>query len=303
VGTIYAHKPGLVIRKSDQSIVVTEGGRIVAREPVLGLDSIVIMGNSQITEQALRFAVTNDVSIVHANQSGQIIALTHAFSERGSRLRMLQYLVYSDGEKRLRIAKHYCIRKLDAQEAFLKQRRSLPFAQRHVFRDYREQVKACASVNQVLGVEGDAARFYFDKLSSFSLFRHRSRRPATDVMNALLNLAYSLVLHRICSALIGKGLDAQIGFLHAHNDRRPSLGLDLLEPYRARVDAFVVTITNRKEFNADDFHADESTGGMYLGRQAFARFLSKFNESLDLEREIATEVQRLCSLLVETAGS
>lgn len=36
---------------------MTEGKTIVAKEPMLGLDGIVIMGNSQITEQALRFAV------------------------------------------------------------------------------------------------------------------------------------------------------------------------------------------------------------------------------------------------------
>jgi CRISPR-associated protein Cas1 len=297
--TLYAHKDGLVIRKSDQSIVITEGKETIAREPVASLASIVVMGNSQVTEQALRFAASNNISIVHADRTGHIVALTNSFSERGSELRMLQYRVYFDEGKRLAVAKHLAGRKLETQESFLKQRRALQFKERHVFKAYYEQLEACTSINQVLGVEGEAARYYFNKLNSFSSFYRRSRRPARDVVNALLNLTYSLMLHRICSALVSKGLDIQIGFLHAYNTRRPSLGLDVLELFRAQADAFVVTLTNRKEFTIDDFELNGSDRGLYLSRQAFKKFMAKFSEGLEPELAIEKEVQRFYTLLAE----
>lgn len=119
------------------------------------------------------------------------------------------------------------------------------------------------------------------------------------MVNALLNLTYSLVLHRVCCALVGRGLDIQIGFLHSYNTRRPSLGLDLLELFRTQADAFVVTATNRKEFKAKDFCVDASTQGMQLNKEAFMRYLEKFNENLVPKLEIEKEVNDFCKMLFE----
>ncbi|MCL2136405.1 MAG: CRISPR-associated endonuclease Cas1 [Coriobacteriia bacterium] len=264
------------------------------------LDSIVVMGNSQITEQAIRFATANSVDIIHTDQNGHIIAVTNSFSNKKARLRLLQYKAYNETMQRLGIAKLICKRKLEAQESYLKNRRSIQFTERHVFRDYIEQLDDAKTVNELLGIEGAAANFYFNKLNSFSLFSRRTRRPATDIINALMNLTYSLVQQRVSSTLVGKGFDLQIGYLHSISGQRPSLALDFLELFRSQADAFVVTATNRKEFTIKDFDMIESNKGLYLSREAFARFLKKFNESLVPELEIDKEANWLRGLLLES---
>jgi len=263
------------------------------------LDSIVVMGYSQVTEQALRLAARGGVDIIHSTNKGQTIAITSSFSSKGTLLRMQQYKAYFDESKRLTIAKYICGRKLEAQEQYLKQRRAIPFKDRHVFKQEIIQLADCTSVNQVLGVEGHAANYYFKRLKTFSSFTKRSKRPAIDIINALMNLSYSLILHRICGIAVSYGFDTQVGFLHSLNDRRPSLALDLLELFRAQADAFVVTITNRQEFTRKDFIQEGGKGGFLLSQSAFSRFIQKFTDQLLQELEIDREVSRLRSLLLE----
>ena len=301
--TLYVYNNGLVVRKSDKSIVVTDGSGTVAQEPVHALSSIVIMGSSQITEQAVKFAADSGIDIIHANRNGRIYAITNAFSDKGPIIKMTQYAVYLDTAKRLRVAKHVVKRKLEAQERYLKHRRVLPFGERHAYRSFMRQLELCETVNQVLGVEGSAAQFYYKKLNLFSLFTKRSKRPAADMINALMNLTYSMILHRICCALVGKSLDIQIGYLHAHTGRRPSLALDLLELFRPQADAFVITMTNRKEFTEKDFVPGEDGSGLYLSKQAFNRYLKKLNDHLMPELEIEKEAAKLTALLLEEGAN
>jgi CRISPR-associated protein Cas1 len=279
--TLIVQQDGLKIRKEDRSLVVTEEGHVLTRAPIASLDGIIIMGNSQITEQALRFCAQCHLGIVHAEKNGKIVAFTYSFSEKDSSLRLTQYEAYSNQDTRLVIALDICRKKLLAQKDYLLERRILHMDDRQTFDKYINMLNCCVTINQVLGVEGQAAKLYFQLLSKFSEFSTRSRRPALDNFNTLLNLTYSMILHRICAILLAKGLDISVGFLHAFKNGRPSLGLDVLEQFRPRADAFVVNLINRREFSARDFQVDEVTGGYSLTKDAFKKYLGKFQNTFE----------------------
>lgn len=295
--TLYVQRDGLVIRKNGQDLTVTEGKQIINREPVIALASIVIMGNSQITEQALRFSARNNISIVHADRSGRAAAYTSTFSENDCSLRLLQYSLYSDASARLGIAKEICRCKLNAQKNYLMKRQALHADKRSLFESFFADLEKCSTINQVLGVEGQAAHFYFLQLGSFSSFKGRSRRPAKDVFNSLLNLTYSMILHHLCSVLLSKGFDVSLGFLHSYKNGRPSLGLDVLELFRSEADSFVVNITNRKEFSSSDFLCDAESGGMYLTSGSFRKYLEKYSKAFEDSLPIEEKCTWLHSLL------
>ena len=96
---------------------------------------------------------------------------------------------------------------------------------------------------ELMGVEGAAARNYFGVLGALMpeelKFSGRSRRPALDVVNAALGYGYgygyAMLLGECVSALVAAGLDPAIGMLHEDADRRPSLGLDLMEEFRPMI--------------------------------------------------------------------
>lgn len=66
----------------------------------------------------------------------------------------------------------------------------------------------------LLGLEGTAARWYFERFGSllkrhadeFS-FEHRNRRPPTDPVNAMLSFAYALLVRDAVAACLAAGLD------------------------------------------------------------------------------------------------
>jgi CRISPR-associated protein Cas1 len=116
------------------------------------------------------------------------------------------------------------------------------------------------------GLEGDAARHYFDVFDNLILtqkddfrFTDRNRRPPTDNVNALLSFVYSLLAHEVVAALEGVGLDPAVGFLHRDRPGRPSLALDLMEEFRSWLaDRLVLTLINRREITGKQFTKSES---------------------------------------------
>src|SRR5664280_3142719 len=83
-------------------------------------------------------------------------------------------------------------------------------------------------------------------------FRGRTRRPPLDVANAALSYTYAVLLGEAVSALGAAGLDPAVGMLHADDDMRPSLALDLIEEFRPLiVDQIVVAVARRGELRLE----------------------------------------------------
>jgi CRISPR-associated protein Cas1 len=115
------------------------------------------------------------------------------------------------------------------------------------------------SLNELLGIEGDAARAYFAAFSSMLKvsdvgFTSRTKRPARDPVNAALNYGYALLLSDCIRAVRACGLDPHAGFLHSSERNKPALALDLCEEFRAPVaDSAVLRAFNNGELSSSDF--------------------------------------------------
>jgi CRISPR-associated protein Cas1 len=127
------------------------------------------------------------------------------------------------------------------------------------------------SLDGVRGIEGDAARAYFEVFDHLIVaqkeafaFTGRTRRPPLDSVNALLSFVYTLLTHDACSALEAVGLDPQVGFLHRDRPGRPGLALDLVEEFRAFAgDRLVLSLINRRQVQPNGF-ARRETGGVVM---------------------------------------
>jgi CRISPR-associated protein Cas1 len=109
-------------------------------------------------------------------------------------------------------------------------------------------------------------------------FEKRVRRPPKDPVNALLSFLYAVLLNDVCSALLAVGLDPAVGFLHQDRPGRPSLGLDLMEEFRAPfADRAVLALLNRGQVQDADFDRD-STGALRLKDQARRTVLVHWQE-------------------------
>jgi len=152
----------------------------------------------------------------------------------------------------------------------------------------QRRVQQAASVEAVMGMEGDAASAYFGVFnellrSNGFTFSGRARRPPTDPVNALLSFTYTLIAHECASALQGVGLDPYVGFLHKDRPGRMSLALDLMEEFRAPwADRFVLTLINRRQVKPNDF-ITEASGAVRMTEDARKALLTAWQERKQVE--------------------
>jgi CRISPR-associated endonuclease Cas1 len=80
-----------------------------------------------------------------------------------------------------------------------------------------------------------------------------SNRKAERPVNSILNYVYALVEVEAILACHAVGLDPGLGLVHKDTRGRQSLALDLMEPVRAEVDAFVLDLLERRTFRKVEF--------------------------------------------------
>jgi hypothetical protein len=78
-------------------------------------------------------------------------------------------------------------------------------------------------------------------------------RAATSPINALRNYLFACVESEARLALLAHGLDPALGVLHADQRNRDSFALDVMEPVRSDVDAFLLDLLEDRVFTARDF--------------------------------------------------
>jgi CRISPR-associated protein Cas1 len=102
-------------------------------------------------------------------------------------------------------------------------------------------------------------------------FGKRNRRPPRDPINALLSLGYGVLAKDLTVLCATVGLDPYLGFYHQPRFGRPSLALDMMEPFRPLVvDSAVISAINQRMVTTDDFiSAGDAVALTPRGRKSF----------------------------------
>jgi len=96
----------------------------------------------------------------------------------------------------------------------------------------------------------------------------------------LLSFAYSILAKDFTIAASAVGFDPMMGFYHQPRFGRPSLALDLMEPFRPLIaDSVVVQCFNTRRLTAADFIA--SAGGVALTAQGRKSFFQAYESRMD----------------------
>jgi len=135
----------------------------------------------------------------------------------------------------------------------------------------------------LMGLEGTASRIYFEALGRLIperwKFNGRSRQPAIDPFNCMLNYAYGVLYSIVERACILAGLDPYVGFLHTDNYGKVSLVYDLIEPFRIYADITVFYLFSGRQVKQEYF--DKIPGGLSLNKEGKKVLIAALNEFLD----------------------
>ncbi len=231
---------------------------------------------------------TRGIGITLLTPNGRFLAKPTGRSKGNVLLRKEQYRISDDTSKSCLIAKNMIFGKIYncrwSEERTLRDHRIRVDADKLqnsslILKTAYERAISCESLEELRGIEGEAAKIYFGSFDEQILnakedfpFHGRNRRPPIDRVNAMLSFGYRLLENDCASALESVGLDAYVGFLHRDRPGRQSLALDLMEELRpVLVDRQVLTLINTRAISSKQFDVAEN-GAVLLdekGRRVF----------------------------------
>ena len=283
----YLHKSGncFVVKRDDRSFEVAAGK----------VSSILITTAASISTDAVKLALDSNIDIVFLNSYGEPYGrVWHPRLGSTTLIRRRQLEIY-DAAEGLNLAREWGVKKLDNQIDLLVRLRKAREGRREDLDRYisdieqsREQMKRLrgtieARRQDILGLEGKAARSYFEAISSIMPERYRfagrSRNPARDEFNALLNYGYGVLYSLVERGCIIAGLDPYLGFLHSDSYNKKSLVFDLIEQFRIYVDETVVYLFSRRMVKDEFFEPLEQ--GVGLSKDGKAALIEALNKKLE----------------------
>lgn len=272
--TVYVATPGTSLHLDGEAI------RVVHRDrpgrhliPLLRVESLVLWRGVDVSTDLLRRCAASGIHVTWMTQNGRLCASITGHEPGRPDLRLAQFRAHEDPERRLAIARLIVAAKVQNYRQLLlragrdavgdRQRRIRGVAELHAA--CLPRLAAASSLTEMLGLEGQAARAYFNGLDDLAADAAtiRTRRPPLDPFNCYLSAAYGLLRSSVHTALVHVGFDPFVGYIHGIRANQPSLALDLMEEMRALlVDRMVLTLFNRGQVM--DSYLRTAEGGAVL---------------------------------------
>ncbi|NEZ68108.1 type I-D CRISPR-associated endonuclease Cas1 [Leptolyngbyaceae cyanobacterium CCMR0082] len=286
MSSLYITQPDAVLSKKYEAFNVVlkqeDGSWKKQSIPAQTVEQVVLMGNPQVTGDALMYALELGMPVHYLSTFGKYLGAALPGHSRNGQLRLAQYGMYRDTEQRLLLVKAMITAKIHNQYAVLYRhgQKDNPLKQR------KGMVAQQKTLDKVRGIEGLAAREYFanwaNMLDKSWQFTGRNRRPPTDPVNALLSFAYALLRSQVTAAVHIAGLDPYIGYLHEVHHGQPAMVLDLMEEFRPLIaDNLVLAAINNRAIQQKDF--TESLGAYRLSDNGRKSFLQAFDRKMNDE--------------------
>ncbi len=279
----------------------------VLREiPIRDLDRLIALESVQITSHAMAALFRASIPMNFLAWNGQFLgAFLPATNQHGlARLRQYQrtlepvFALPMAG--RVVAAKLYNQRRVLQRLAAAREKADPPDPQAAAVSQARAALqwldtlfaglRASKSIDELRGYEGAATARYFQAWAAFLPpefpFERRSTRPPLNPVNACVSFGATLLYSEMAAFLHAHGLDPALGLLHATEDGRWSLALDLMEPFRpALVEALALDLFSHQILNAD--HFEPRNGGIYLNEDGRKKFFLQYERRM--ERQFLSE--------------
>jgi CRISPR-associated protein Cas1 len=285
---------GASIRKTGELFEILIGNEKKKISPKK-VQSILITTGVHLTSDVIEMAVEHNIDILFADKFGNPYGrLWHSKLGSTARIRRSQ-IELSTRPEGLQFGLQWILRRFEKQIDYMKKlrdRRTRASAEITNFigllqRSANDMKALKGSIpeirNKILGIEGYAERQYWQLIGGLLperfQFSERSRNPAKDEFNCLLNYAYGVLYGIVERACIIAGLDPYVGFIHTDNYNKTSLVFDIIEAYRIYAEETVLSLFSARKVTQKLF--DPYLNGMTLNADGKKVLLGKYNQYLD----------------------
>ncbi len=289
---VYVQGQGFSVGLRGEALEIRDKGKVVDEARLLDTAQLNLFGNVQLSAQALRELASRDIAVMHLSYGGWLTAVTTPPPHKNIELRRRQFQSAGDPGVCLQLARAFVAGKIRNCRTLLRRNaRELPDGVLHRLAESRRRAERAMMIEQLLGIEGTAAREYFgqfarmfkpaeDAAAPAFEFAERNRRPPRDPVNALLSFLYAMLVKDLVATLVGVGFDPYLGFYHQPRYGRPALALDLMEEFRPLVaDSVAVGMINNGELRRSDFIA--RAGAVALTDSGRRRVIEAYERRMD----------------------
>ncbi|MDD5504300.1 MAG: type V CRISPR-associated endonuclease Cas1 [Candidatus Omnitrophica bacterium] len=271
-----------VIFKNDNIIVQDAEGTIKHQSSCYRLFILFVVGHMSVTTGLLQRAEKFGFNIVFMTHGLHVYGSWVNKANGNVLLRAKQYNYTSLG-----IAQHLVKNKIENQLCLLKRIRekcpNLKMAIQSVKKVSAILPDASLNLKEILGIEGMAAKTYFQNI--FSEYKWTTRRPRVkhDITNCLLDIGYTLLFNFIEGLVTIYGFDIYQGIYHRQFYNRKSLICDLVEPFRPLIDWRIRNAHSLGQVKEKDF--DERKGQYFLSSKKALPYVNFLLETLVEEKD------------------
>lgn len=317
MANLYLTEQGSVLRKTGDRLIVQKDDEILLDIQCHKIDAVLIFGNVQFTTQSVHELFEHGIEMALLTRTGKLIGQITSPVTKNIDLRISQFNKYRDEDFRLALAKKIVSGKIKNSLQVLRW-----FSYNHPDRDFKlesaaisgrlREVDNVTETKQLFGVEGSAAKSYFDAFGKMLLhtfgFSGRVKHPSTDPVNALLSFSYTIIFNEISSLLDRLGFDPYLAYYHSIDYGRASLASDIMEEFRVPIaDRFTLYLINNRILNEEDFYSNPK-GGVYLKRESLKRYFKEYEGMINREfihpaKEENTSWRKCFRIQAETLAS
>jgi CRISPR-associated protein Cas1 len=263
---VYLNTQGLRVGKSGDVLQVKEKDALRQEVRLNEVCQVNLMGNIQVSTQAIQALCSAEVPVCYFSQGGWFYGITSGLTTKNVFLRQSQFRLATEEWFALKLARKLVAGKIRNQRVMLmRNHEEPPKLVLGQMLEMAERAEKSASLEELLGIEGNGARLYFGAFAGMIKqesvgselgfdFTTRNRRPPRDPVNALLSLGYSMLSKDLTIACAAVGFDPMMGFFHQPRFGRPALALDLMEPFRPLIaESAVLSAINTRMVTPKDF--------------------------------------------------
>ncbi|KJR40057.1 CRISPR-associated protein Cas1 [Candidatus Magnetoovum chiemensis] len=267
----YSNGPSLIIKTDDDNEDITWNS----------ISRIVIIGRSPFSGGVVYRALREDIPITFIDIMGRPTGHFHPENKEYPELLALQKQYAANENNCLTFAKEIVSAKIHNCDVLLR-RNSIKSDE---LESILYKINDASNLDVLRGLEGSAAKIYFNELSNLVLpfeFKRRVYHPPDGPVNVMLSLGYTLLYNRIAVALKDKGFEPKQGFFHKPRGSHAALASDLVEELRHIAERITLAVIHNKEIIKSNFRVFEKKGIEIarLNGDGFRKFIRRFETTM-----------------------
>lgn len=287
----YLYRSGRIQRK-DNTIEVVYKDNTKKSIPIERVDDIYVMTEFDFNTSLLNFIGRYGIPIHFFNYYGFYTGTYYPKEQFVSgKLLIKQVESYTNPNKRLEIAKaiiEAASYNINRNLVYYNNRgKNLePWMKEIAY--FRKQIDLCKSVEELMGIEGNIRKCYYDSWSTIINqdieFEKRVKNPPDNAINSLISYVNTIIYTRVLSEIYKTQLNPTISYLHQPSERRFSLCLDVAEIFKPILaDRLIFSMLNKKQITENDFEKDLNF--LYIKENA------RKNITIEMDKRLQTVIK------------